>query len=186
MSLRPAAVPYEKLKNIRVILLDVDGILTDGKIHLGVTDDGRVIDSKSFHAHDGQGLIFASRMGFEIGLVTSRKSKLVQYRAAELGIPHVYQNVKEKWPVVRKILSDLGLKRGQMLYMGDDFPDLPVLINAGFSATVPEAPREIRERVDYITDLGGGCGAVREVLEMLFKANGKWNSLVSKYTGRKI
>lgn len=177
--MKPAAVPCQKLKKIRVILLDVDGILTDGRIYLGEGPGGALFEFKAFHALDGQGLIYAKQMGFEVGLVTSRESRIVSRRAKELGIPHVFQNVRDKLPCVKKFLSANRYRPDQLLYMGDDFLDLPVLQYAGFSATVPDSPREIRSRVDYVTDTQGGHGAVREVLEMLFKIQGKWPAFLA-------
>ncbi len=182
--MKPAAVPYKKLKSIRLILLDVDGILTDGRIYLGSGPSGDLFEMKAFHALDGHGLILASRLGYEVGLVTSRDSALVSRRARELGIPHVFQNIKDKWPVVRQFLARRHFKPRELLFMGDDLMDLPVLTAAGFSATVPEAPQEVRSRVDYVTDASGGLGAVREVMELLFKAQGKWSRLVSSFVRR--
>ncbi|MBI4178619.1 HAD hydrolase family protein [bacterium] len=180
--MREAAVPFQKLKSIRVVLLDVDGILTDGRILLGNAADGSTFEMKSFHAHDGQGLIFAGKLGYEVGLVTSRESPLVARRAQELGIRHVFQNARDKAAVVKKFLADQRYKPEEFLFMGDDLLDLPVLLFAGFSATVPGAPREIRDRVDYVTDLPGGSGAVREVLELLFKVQGKWSGLLREFS----
>lgn len=180
--MKEAAVPCKKLKSIRLILLDVDGILTDGRIIIGSDENGRTIESKAFHAHDGQGLIFAGKLGFEVGLVTSRASPVVTRRAGELGIRHVFQNVKDKAPAVKKFLAEHRFKTNELLYMGDDLLDLPVLLFAGFSATVPEAPRDIRDRVDYVTDLPAGLGAVREVLDMLFKVQGKWPGLMKQFS----
>lgn len=183
--MRPSSVPYQKLKAIRAILLDVDGILTDGRIILGEDSGGKLFEMKSFHALDGQGLIFARQMGLEVGLVTSRSSRLVERRAEELGIPNVFQNAKDKLPVVKGFLSERRYRPAEFLYMGDDFLDLPVLEIAGFSATVPEASRDIRARVDYVTDLPGGFGAVREVLDMLFKVQGKWPALLRRFSKNK-
>lgn len=180
--MRPAALPYEKLKRVRVILLDVDGILTNGRIYIGQAPRGELFEFKAFHAFDGQGLIFAKDLGYEVGLVTSRESYIVAQRALELGIPNVFQNVKEKLPCVKKFLAERKYSFDQLLYMGDDLLDLPVLLKAGFSATVPGAPLNIRSEVDYVTDLAGGDGAVREVLEMLFKVQGKWPALLRKFT----
>lgn len=182
MTKMQASVPWKKLKRIRLILLDVDGILTDGRIYIGTGPAGSLLELKAFHAHDGQGLVFAGEMGFVTGLVTSRASELVVQRAKELRIPHVFQNVKDKRTAVRAFLKENGYKPEHLLYMGDDFVDLPVLLDAGFSVSVPGAPLEIRRRVDYVTDARGGRGAVREVLEMLFKVQGKWAGLVKKYT----
>ncbi len=183
---RQAAVPYEKLKPIRVMLLDVDGILTDGRIVLGCGPDGGAMEFKAFSAYDGQGLILAMQAGIELGLVTSRESPLVARRAQELGIDHVFQNAKVKWPVVESFLRKRKYRARELLYMGDDFPDLPVLKYAGFSATVPGAPLEIRSAVDYVTDQPGGEGAVREVVEMMLKAKGQWAKIVAGYANFRL
>ena len=181
MTVGRAAVPYEKLARIRMIFLDVDGVLTDGQLTLTSADSGDLAESKSFNAHDGQGLIAAAQMGYEIGIVTSRKSELVSRRALELGIKCVLQNVKEKLPAVKAHLKSRRRKFSELLYIGDDLLDIPVLESAGFSATVPEAPLPVRRCVDYVTDLSAGRGAVREVLEMLFKIQGKWAGWIGTY-----
>lgn len=177
----PAAVPYQKLKKIRAVFFDVDGILTDGRIILGADSSGRMIECKSFYALDGQGLIFARQLGFHVGLLTSRESKIVAKRAQELGIQTVFQNARDKLPVMKNFLKKNHYRADELLYMGDDLLDLPVLRTAGFSATTPDAPLVIRQNVDYVTDRPGGAGAVREVLELLFKVHGKWKGLVARF-----
>lgn len=169
--------PYGKLKQIRVVLLDVDGILTDGRIVLMA--DGSEI--KSFHAHDGQGLMSVLHMGYEVALISSRASKVVAARAKELGINNVFQGVTDKLKTAKKFVEDHKYKLDECLYMGDDLQDLPLLRAAGFSATVPEAPEVVQECVDHVTRRGGGRGAVREVIELMLKIQGKWSGLVEEY-----
>lgn len=170
--------PYVKLKHIRVILLDVDGVLTDGRIILAADGD----EIKSFHAHDGQGLMAALHMGYEVGLFSSRVSKVAEARARELGIVNVFQGVTDKLKAGKKFVEDHKYKLDECLYMGDDLQDLALLKSVGFSATVPAASEVLQESVDYVTRRDGGWGAVREVIEMMLKIQGKWAGLVEDYS----
>lgn len=170
--------PYLKLKQIRVILLDVDGILTDGRINL--TADGGEI--KSFHAHDGQGLMSVLHMGYEVALISSRTSKVVAARAKDLGIGNVFQGVTDKLKIAKKFIEEHKYKFEECLYMGDDLQDMPLLRTAGFSATVPGAPEVVQEAVDHVTRRAGGRGAAREVMDMMLKIQGKWSGLVEEYS----
>lgn len=167
----------QKLKSIKVLILDVDGVLTDGRVIY--TDSGEEI--KRFDVRDGHGLKLLMRSGIEVILLTGRESKVVLHRARDLGIEHVYQKALNKIEVYTTILADRSLEDKDVGFVGDDLIDLPVLRKAGFSAAVPDAVQEVKEIVDYITTKRGGEGAVREICELLLKAQNKWEALTAKY-----
>lgn len=167
----------QKLKSIKVLILDVDGVLTDGRVIY--TDSGEEI--KRFDVRDGHGLKLLMRSGIEVILLTGRESKVVLHRARDLGIEHVYQKALNKIEVYKTILADRSLEDKDVGFVGDDLIDLPVLRKVGFSAAVPDAVQEVKEIVDYITTKRGGEGAVREICELLLKAQNKWEALTAKY-----
>lgn len=166
-----------KIAGIRLMIFDVDGVLTDGKI---VYDD-RGVESKMFDVRDGHGIKLLMRSGVEIAIITARQSRVVEHRAANLGIELVYQGAKDKLKAFDEILDRLKLAPDQAAYMGDDIIDLPVMKRSGFSATVPDAADEVRERADYVSKKPGGGGAAREVCELILKAQDKWEEALSPY-----
>lgn len=166
----------KKAQNIVLLLLDVDGVLTDGRI---IVDD-RGVETKHFHVRDGQGIALLLRAGVEVGLMTSRSSNSVRYRAKELGIRLVRQGVRDKITTYREIKRRRALRDEQIAYMGDDIIDLPTLREAGLALSVADGWAGLRGTVDYVTTTPGGQGAVREVAEMILKAQGKWAELVRK------
>jgi 3-deoxy-D-manno-octulosonate 8-phosphate phosphatase (KDO 8-P phosphatase) len=170
-------VNREKLKNIKLLLLDVDGVLTDGKIVY--TDSGEQI--KAFDVKDGHGLKLLMRSGAEVVLITGRESKVVLHRARDLGIQEVYQKVTNKIEIYEKILKEKNLEDIHVGFVGDDLIDIPVLKRVGFSAAVEDAIPEVKEIVDYVTSKKGGEGAVREVCELLLKSQNKWEKLTERY-----
>jgi 3-deoxy-D-manno-octulosonate 8-phosphate phosphatase (KDO 8-P phosphatase) len=170
-------VNREKLKNIKLLLLDVDGVLTDGKIVY--TDSGEQI--KAFDVKDGHGLKLLMRSGAEVVLITGRESKVVLHRARDLGIQEVYQKVTNKIEIYEKILKEKNLEDIHVGFVGDDLIDIPVLKRVGFSAAVEDAIPEVKEIVDYVTSKKGGEGAVREVCELLLKSQDKWEELTERY-----
>ena len=167
----------KKLKPIKLLILDVDGVLTDGKIIY--TDSGEEI--KRFDAKDGHGLKLLMRSGIGVALLTGRKSKAIVHRARDLGIEHVYQKAIDKSAVYSKILTKSTLLDKNVAFVGDDLVDIPVLKKVGFSAAVPDAVPEVKEIVDYVTSKNGGEGAVREICELLLKAQNKWKKVTEKY-----
>jgi 3-deoxy-D-manno-octulosonate 8-phosphate phosphatase (KDO 8-P phosphatase) len=170
-------VNREKLKNIKLLLLDVDGVLTDGKIVYA--DSGEQI--KAFDVKDGHGLKLLMRSGAEVVLITGRESKVVLHRARDLGIQEVYQKVTNKIEIYEKILKEKNLEDMHVGFVGDDLIDIPVLKRVGFSAAVEDAIPEVKEIVDYVTSKKGGEGAVREVCELLLKSQNKWEELTERY-----
>lgn len=165
-----------KAAKIKLLLLDVDGVLTDGRI---IVDD-RGVESKQFHVRDGQGIALLKRAGIEIGFMTGRSSAVVRHRAKDLGVDLVYQGVADKPACYAKIKRERGLKDEQIAYMGDDLADLPVLLRAGLAFSVADGWSGLSSAVDYVTAVAGGQGAVREVAELLLKAQGNWSKLTSR------
>jgi 3-deoxy-D-manno-octulosonate 8-phosphate phosphatase (KDO 8-P phosphatase) len=168
--------PAEHLRRIRLLLSDVDGVLTDGRIHLNEAGE----ESKIFHVHDAAGLVYWHRSGGLSGFVSGRWGKMVEKRAQDLNVAEVHLGKLDKLPVLEDILDRHSLEAEEVAYVGDDLVDLPVLATVGFAVTVPNARLEVRERVHYITQTYGGDGALREVIEILLKAQGKWDDLVNK------
>ncbi|HET7392936.1 MAG TPA: HAD hydrolase family protein [Candidatus Binatia bacterium] len=155
-----------------MLLLDVDGVLTDGRIIL----DDRGVETKQFDVRDGQGIVLLMRAGIEVGLITARNSKAVRYRAKELGLRIVHQGIQSKATTYGEIRRQSGLAEMQIAYIGDDIGDLEILHRVGLAVTVNDGWEELFRFVDYITDKPGGRGAVREVAELLLKAQNKWNA----------
>ena len=162
----------KKAKAIKLLLLDVDGVLTDGRIIL----DDRGVETKQFDVRDGQGIVLLMRAGIEVGLITARNSKAVRYRAKELGLRIVRQGIQSKAATYGEIRRQSGLAEMQIAYIGDDIGDLEILHRVGLAVTVNDGWEELFRFVDYITDKPGGRGAVREVAELLLKAQNKWNA----------
>jgi 3-deoxy-D-manno-octulosonate 8-phosphate phosphatase (KDO 8-P phosphatase) len=170
LQLRDLAELYkEKLQKIKICLFDVDGILTDGRVFWAGQEVGF---NRFFHIHDGYGMKILANAGIQIGIITGGDSLGVEKRFKELGITHVYMGNEDKRGALDNVLAKTGLSDENVLYMGDEFFDLPVLKRAGFAATVPNASEEIREVVDYITHRSAGEAAAREVIDILRYAQG--------------
>ena len=166
-----------ELNRIKLLLLDVDGVKTDGRI-IYLNDGG---EAKAFDVKDGHGLKLIQRAGIRVGIITGRQSEVVARRAAELGIEIVYQGAKDKLQPFLEIIKELGLEPFEVAYVGDDVVDLPVMRQVGFSATVADAVDDIKPYVDLVTSRPGGRGAVREVCDLLLKQSGRWSSVTSRY-----
>jgi 3-deoxy-D-manno-octulosonate 8-phosphate phosphatase (KDO 8-P phosphatase) len=158
-----------KAKNIKLLLLDVDGVLTDGSIVL----DCQGNELKAFHVRDGHGIKLAQRAGIEVGLITGRKSEVVNIRARELGIQEVHQGAHEKIAIYESIIEKHGVRDSEVAYMGDDVVDLDVLKRVGLAVTVADADPAVRPHVDMITRAAGGRGAVRELINLILKNRNK-------------
>lgn len=163
----------KKAANIRLLLLDVDGVLTDGRI---IVDD-RGVETKHFHVRDGQGIALLKRAGIEVGFITGRKSRVVGHRARDLKVSLLFQGVDDKLAIYEQIKKKIALTDPQIAYVGDDMIDLPVLRRVGFAVAVGDGWPELKSLVDYVTVTSGGRGAVREVAELLLKSQGKWSKL---------
>ena len=167
----------EKIKRVKLLILDVDGVLTDGSINY--TDDGR--EFKSFDVKDGHGIKLLMRSGIDVALITARESNVVAVRAKDLGINDVYQGRKEKLGAFEEILAGKGLSADETAYAGDDIIDLPVLRRAGFSVAVQDAVEEVIKAVDYVTERPGGRAAVRELTDLILKVQGSWADVTARY-----
>lgn len=161
---------------IELLLLDVDGVLTDGSIVYA----GEV-EVKRFHVRDGSGLKFWHQAGKRSAIVSGRKSQAVQVRAAELGIGLVFQGCSDKLPAFEAVLAETGLQPDQVCAVGDDLPDLPVLRRAGLAVAVADACAEVRAAADHVTGVPGGAGAVRDAVEWLLKLQGQWDGIVASF-----
>ena len=162
---------------VRLMIFDVDGILTDGRLY--IAEHGEAM--KAFHVHDGHGLKMLQDCGIRVGILSSRASPIVSRRAYELGIDLVVQGAHDKGSAFASILTDSGLQAHQVGFMGDDLVDLPVLTRCGFAATVPEAPGIVRERAHYVSSAHGGQGAAREASEFILRAQGRIEDAIARY-----
>jgi len=167
----------KKLKKIKMLAMDVDGVLTDGKI----VYDSNKAETKSYDVQDGYGIVLARRMGLLTAIITARASQPVSIRAKDLGIDKVYQNAYPKLVAYEKLLKECRLADDEVCFVGDDLPDLPLLKRVGFAVAVKNAAVELRREADYVTRRCGGCGAIREVIELILKAQGKWAKVLKAY-----
>jgi len=166
-----------RLSRIRLLLLDVDGVLTDGRVVWH--NDG--IEQKAFHIRDGLGIRLWRRAGGKVGIITGRSSHVVELRARELGIDVVRQGVEDKWRSASEVLAETGCSWEEAAFVGDDLPDLPVILGCGVGFAVADACAEVRAAADHVTTTPGGRGAVREIVEMMLKARGTWDEIVRRY-----
>ena len=163
--------------NIELLILDVDGVLTDGRIILD-SDGG---ESKQFNTQDGAGMKYFQRAGKQIAIITGRESSVVARRAAELGVEIVIQGAKDKLPAYESVLAELKLTDKQTAVMGDDLPDLPMLLRCGFPIAPANAVEEVRQAAALVTENPGGEGAVRQAVEYILKHTGQWDSILQRY-----
>ena len=168
----------KRAKKVQLLLLDVDGVLTDGTIIY--THDGG--ESKGFNTQDGFGLRILQDAGVAVGLITARTSEAVSRRAADLGFAHLYQGRNDKGAVYQEILKKTGLSSEQTSYMGDDLLDLPLLLQVGCSFAPANAVTEVRQRVHYTTACSGGHGAVREACDLILEARGQLAGILATYS----
>ncbi len=169
----------EKASKIKLLLLDVDGVMTDGRIIMN--DRGE--DAKAFNVKDGLGLKMLMSSGLEVVIVTGRRSQALAHRSKELGIEEVYQGVEDKNTVCQQLKKTKDLKKEQVCSLGDDIPDLAMFTESGLSIAVADAVKEVREAADFITKSNGGFGAVREACELILKCQGKWRDALAAFTG---
>lgn len=167
----------ERLKDIRLLLLDVDGVMTDG----GIIYDGNGLETKIFNVRDGHGIKMLQRCGIMVGIITGRSSAVVDIRARELGIELVYQGALKKLERYEEIKLKTGLSDSQIAYIGDDVIDVPVMRRVVFAAAPADGQPEARNIAHYVTSRGGGRGAVREVCDLIIKGRGLWNDVASRY-----
>lgn len=167
----------EKARRVALVSLDVDGVLTDGRLYY--TEDGT--ESKAFSTQDGAAVKMLIGAGVAVAIITGRSSKLVARRAGELGISHLYQGADDKARALEDLAHQTGISTDAMAHAGDDLPDLPLFNRVGFRVSVPGAHPLIIERADYVTTAPAGLGAVRELCQLLLEARGDWNNALAKY-----
>ena len=162
---------------VRLLLLDCDGVLTDGRIT--PVEGGEEL--KSFHTHDGHGLVMLHRAGLRSGIISGRTSRLVELRAADLGVSFVRQGALDKIGVFESLLAEAGVEPEGAAYVGDDVVDIPLMRRCGLGVAVADATPDTRAAAHYVTGAPGGFGAVREVCELILKAQGRWEELMKRY-----
>ncbi|MDA8561957.1 HAD-IIIA family hydrolase [Gammaproteobacteria bacterium] len=168
---------HEKAKKIKLIIFDVDGVLTAGILNYNFEG----IITKNFHVHDGQGIKLLKQSGVEVGIITSCESNIINKRMQDLNINYVYQGQFKKTPAYEDLKLKLKLQDHEIAYMGDDIPDLPILKKVGLSITVANAPELIKNNVNMITLKKGGKGAVREVCDLIMQAQNTYDSIIESY-----
>jgi 3-deoxy-D-manno-octulosonate 8-phosphate phosphatase (KDO 8-P phosphatase) len=166
-----------RARRVRLLTCDVDGVLTDGRIY--VAEDGG--ETKAYSSLDGLGLKWLDRSGVTVAWITGSDAPAVARRAAVLGVKHVYQGSQDKLGVWERLCADLSLDPVECAHIGDDFPDLALIIRCGLGATVPHAPEPLKRRAHYVTRLAGGKGAVRELCELILTAQGKLERIIGAY-----
>jgi 3-deoxy-D-manno-octulosonate 8-phosphate phosphatase (KDO 8-P phosphatase) len=172
-----AAGAFMAIPTIQLLILDVDGVLTDG----GIIRDDAGQQIKRFHVRDGAGIVLWRRLNKDVAIITGKESAVVSHRAEELGIEHVYQNVGNKLDVYDQLKDELGIADAQIAYIGDDLPDLPVMRRVAVPIAVADASEEVRAVAKYVTKYPGGYGAVRDGIEFLCKEMGVWQQVLDRY-----
>ena len=167
----------ERIRKVKLAIFDVDGVLTDGRLHYGPNGE----ESKVFNTLDGHGLKMLQQSGVELAIISGRASKALERRAGDLGIAQLFMGVENKLNMFETLLKSLSLVPAQSAGIGDDVIDLPFLTRCGFAASVPSAPAYVKQRVHYVTTAQGGHGAVREFCDLIMQAQGTWDAALKKY-----
>ncbi|MDH5435968.1 MAG: 3-deoxy-manno-octulosonate-8-phosphatase KdsC [Gammaproteobacteria bacterium] len=167
----------EKAKQIKLIIFDVDGVLTDGSLFF----DNNGQEYKAFNSRDGHGMKMLKETGVEIGIITGRQSDVVKHRMLNLGIEHVYQGKLEKLPAFEELIAKLGVSKDEVAYVGDDVVDLPVMLKAGLAIAVQDAHNLVKQHAHWTTPSGGGRGAARDVCELIMQAQNTLDDQLRKY-----
>ncbi len=170
----------EKAKKLKLLILDVDGVLTDGRLFF----DNQGNEYKSFHARDGHGIKLLRQTGVEVAVISGRKSSSVALRMKNLGIEHVYQGHENKIAAFNEVIEKLGITPEQAAHVGDDLLDLPIMIRVGLAIAVNDANFAVKQRADWCTTLPGGLGAVREVCDFIMQAQGRFDEVLNTYLAR--
>ena len=167
----------ERIRNIKLAVFDVDGVLTDGCLHYGPNGE----ELKVFNALDGHGMKMLQESGVELAIISGRESKALERRAKDLRIAQLFMGVENKLNIFESLIKSLSLSRAQSAGLGDDVVDLPFLTHCGFAACVPAAPAYVRQHVHYVTTAQGGHGAVREFCDLIMQTQGTWDAALKKY-----
>ena len=171
-----------RASQIKLLIMDVDGVLTDGRLY-NVPDptSGKMAETKGFDSQDGIGLQWLNWYGIKTGVISGRVSPATEERARQTKMTYVYQGHTEKIPIIEEILKDSGMMKEELAYVGDDFTDVVVMNRAGLAIATANAREEVKRAAHYVTAVPGGYGAIREVVELLLKAQGKWPEILKKY-----
>jgi 3-deoxy-D-manno-octulosonate 8-phosphate phosphatase (KDO 8-P phosphatase) len=170
----------KRAAQIKLLLMDVDGTMTDGGVLLLSQPDGSALEIKKFDAHDGQGLTLAHTAGIRTGCITGRESPALLRRAHEMKMDYVYMKIPLKMPAYEEILVKAGLKDAEVAYVGDDLPDIPILKRVGLAVAVGDAVADVKKIAHYTTKAHAGRGAIREAIELILKSKGIWDELIDK------
>jgi 3-deoxy-D-manno-octulosonate 8-phosphate phosphatase (KDO 8-P phosphatase) len=173
----------ERAAKIKLLLMDVDGVLTDSKLYYLPGPDGKMVETKGFHSHDGVGLNLCYKFGIVTGVISGRTSPATAERARILNMKYVYQGYPEKVAAWEEILKDAGFSDEQAVFIGDDFIDVPLIQRAGLGVATADAREEVKAAADLVTVACGGQGAVREVIELILKSQGLWDQVIEHYFG---
>ncbi|HEY5603779.1 MAG TPA: 3-deoxy-manno-octulosonate-8-phosphatase KdsC [Gammaproteobacteria bacterium] len=168
---------FKKAKNIKLVIFDVDGVLTDGSLFYG--DDGQ--EYKAFNSRDGHGMKMLQETGVRIGVITGRTSEVVLHRMKNLQVQHIYQGRLEKLPAFEELINKLGITPEHTAYVGDDVVDLPIMLRVGLAITVPNAHDLVKQHAHWISSKPAGAGAARDICEMIMKAQGTYDAAMAKY-----
>lgn len=175
----PASVA-SRARKIQVLLMDVDGTMTDGSVTLSSQLDGTALEIKTFNAHDGQGLTLAHTAGLRTGCITGRESSALLRRAREMKMEFIYQKQPLKMPAYEEILQKANVSDSAVAYVGDDLPDLPIMRRVGLAIAVGDAVPQVKEAAHYVSKAHAGKGAVREAVELILKSKGIWEEMIDK------
>jgi len=170
----------KRAAKIKLLLMDVDGTMTDGGVTLLSQPDGTALEIKTFDAHDGQGLTLAQTAGLKTGCITGRESPSLVRRAHEMRMDYVYMKVPVKLPAYEEILQKAGLRDSEVAFVGDDLPDIPLMRRVGLAVAVGDAVADVKEVAHYTTRALAGHGAVREAVELILKSKGIWGEMIEK------
>ncbi len=179
-ALKLSAAVKKRAAQIKLLLMDVDGTMTDGGVTLLSQPDGTALEIKTFDAHDGQGLMLAHTAGIKTGCITGRESAALLRRAHELSMDYIYMKIPLKMPAYEEILKKAGVRDAEVAYVGDDLPDIPLMKRVGLAVAVGDAVVDVKKAAHYTTQAKAGRGAVREAVEVLLKAKGIWEEMIDK------
>ena len=167
----------QKAKSVKLLIVDIDGVFTDGGLHF----DNRGEEYKTFNSLDGHGIRMLLEGGIEVAVITGRQSQIVNHRMGDLGVEHIYQGNRDKRPAFEKLLQDTGLEAGEVAYIGDDLPDLPIMQRVGLAVAVQNAHAFVKQHCDLVTSASGGHGAVRELTDFILHAQGRLEAMQEGY-----
>jgi len=171
----------KRASKIKVVLMDVDGVLTDGSLYYIKDAADKALEFKGFNSHDGLGLHFLNAVGIKTGVISGRISFATEERARILKMTYVYQGHLEKIPLFEEVLAKEGINADEAAFIGDDFTDVPLMTRSGLGCAVQDAREEVKQRAHFVSSKPGGRGAVREVAELILKAQGHWEKILAKY-----